>query len=173
MELGEAIALVAGLVTSGMALLIWWERRGAARAQADRDEQVRAFAERQARPDLAGLEQHLGGPLPQAFMTLHRDPDLAASENLLLDLPAPSGEEPGLFVAWFEPADSQSLEDVWPGCEGLFPLADDGTGNQYLVDLGQADPEVVLLYHEADERTALGCRLSQFVDAARHASGSR
>lgn len=70
----------------------------------------------------------------------------------------------------FEPADAQAATaHPWPGCEGLFPFANNGVGDRYLVDPRISDPPVVYLLHETGEIVELGVPLSAFLRAPRRA----
>ncbi len=55
----------------------------------------------------------------------------------------------------------------WPGCEGLFPIANNGAGDEFLIDLRDPDPEVLYHLHETGEKRGTGARLSAFVSAPR------
>ena len=100
-------------------------------------------------------------------MQLYRDRELVESGDVVVEHPNHLDSAEYCFVAWFNPADTRSLDDVWTGCEGLFPIADNGCNDQYLVDLSQEDPDVLYHLHETGERARIGCRLSGFLAAPR------
>ena len=85
------------------------------------------------------------------------------SDSILIGVPNPVDGGDECYVAWFQPGDVENVGAAWPGCEGLFPIADIGTGDQFLVDLRQADPDVIYHLHETGERRQIGVTLSQFL----------
>ena len=66
-----------------------------------------------------------------------------------------------------EPGDIETLKDPWPGCEGLFPIGNNGAGDQFLVDLSEPDPEVIYYLHETSDRRGIGVTLTEFLAAPR------
>ena len=99
---------------------------------------------------------------------MYRDRQLIMSDNILIGVPNPvdGGDQ---FSRGLVPAfgDVENVGAAWRGCEGLFPIADNGSGNQFLVDLRQADPDVIYHLHETGQRRQIGVTLSQFLAAAR------
>jgi hypothetical protein len=167
MSQNAAIALTVGLIAVGAAIMFWLmsrsERKQRARAAAASEK----FEKRLASPDLDGLERHLGHALPASFCAMYQDRDLIMSDNILIGVPNPLENDDECYVAWFQPADTENIGAAWPGCDGLFPIADDGAGDQFLVDLRQPDPEVIYHLHETAERRGLGVSLSAFLAAPR------
>jgi len=106
----------------------------------------------------------------QQILHMHREDKLELPQRVGLGPPRHLvGEQTDdCFIAWFMPGDADTLDAVRPGCEGLFPIADNGAGDQYLVDPRQADPEIVYHLLETRERIALGVTLSRFLAAPRH-----
>lgn len=141
-----------GLVSAGVILVLWRERVVRARKLAAGIARGREMKRRLANPDFEALEERLGHPLPASFRHLYGDRELVARGNVVVDHPNPVESDESCFVAWFNPADTRSLDDAWPGCEGLFPIADNGCNDQYLVDLSQEDPDVLYHLHETGER---------------------
>ncbi len=158
-----AVALIAGPALLGIAGLFWVMLRGRAKAAAE----LEAFKKRLASPDLDGLERHLGHPLPASLRTLYSDHDLIMSYDILIAVPNPLEQGDESYIAWFEPGDVASLGAAWPGCEGLFPIASNGAGDQFLIDPRRPDPEVIYHRHETGERRGLGVTLSAFLAAPR------
>jgi hypothetical protein len=142
----------------------WYEvRKERTRANAASEQ----FARRLASPDLAGLERHLGHALPASFRAMYQDRELILSDDVLIDVPNPLEGDEECYVAWFQPADVESVGEVPPDCDGLFPIADNGAGDKFLVDLRQTDPEVIYYLHETGERKGIGVTLSAFLRAPR------
>jgi len=98
---------------------------------------------------------------------MYQEPDLILSDDLLIAVPNPLQTAGECHIAWFQPADVENLRMVWPGCEGLFPIANNGAGDQFLVDLREADPEVIYYLHETGEHRGIGVTLSAFLAAPR------
>ena len=162
-----AIALTVGLITVGSAIMFWLQLRSERKARATAAVASNRFKQRLASPDLDGLERHLGHPLPASVRAMYQDRDLIMSDNILIGVPNPLENDNECYVAWFEPADVENIGAAWPGCDSLFPIADNGAGDQFLVDLRQADPEVIYHLHETGERRGLGVGLSAFLAAPR------
>jgi hypothetical protein len=111
--------------------------------------------------------------LPASFRQLYRDRELVESGDVVVEYPNRLDSAEYCFVAWFNPADTQSLDDAWTGCEGLFPIGDNGCNDQYLVDLSQEDPDVLYHLHETEDLQRIGCRLSEFLAAPRRLAASQ
>lgn len=98
---------------------------------------------------------------------MYQDRELINAHDVLIGIPNPLEKSKECYIAWFEPADLENLLAPRPGCEGLFPIANNGAGDQFLIDLRQADPEVIYYLHETGERKEIGARLSAFLAAPR------
>jgi hypothetical protein len=159
--------LFCGILATIIAAIMWVqsrlqkERRSSAAAAAE------GYKKRLMNPDFAALEKHFCTPLPASFRTMYQNLELINSDDLLIEIPNPAERSRECYVAWFMPADVESAQDPWPGCEGLFPFADNGAGDEFLVDLRQADPEVIYHTHENDKSQGLGVSLSTFLVAPR------
>jgi hypothetical protein len=125
------------------------------------------FARRLRTPDLKAVEQRLGHPLPRSLHLLYADQALLQSDNILIEVPNPIEESADCYIAWFEPGDLVTFDQPWPGCEGLFPIANNGLGDQFLIDPREADPEVLYHLHETGEKGGIGVTLSAFLAAPR------
>jgi len=82
------------------------------------------FKRRLESPDLDGLEQHLGRPLPVSFRAMYRDRGLILSNNLLIAVSNPLEPAHECYIAWFEPADIENFRAVWPGYSRVEILGD-------------------------------------------------
>ena len=163
-----ALGLLVLLIGAWFALLAWRNSRARRNGHFESVASAAArYRERVASPDLDGLEQHLGHSLPESFRALYRDRGLITSENIVVAVPNPLEKSESSYIAFFEPADIETLDHPWPGCEGLFPFANNGAGDQFLVDLTQPDPDVVYHLHETGEQVSLGVPLSAFIAAPR------
>jgi hypothetical protein len=162
-----APALIIGLGIVFVAVLQWLISRGERKGQLRRALAAERFLKRLESPDLAGLERHLGHPLPASLRALYADRDLVMSDDIVISVPNPLQGSKDSYIAWFEPADAETLAIIWPGCEGLFPFADNGAGDRFLVDPKDSDPEVLYYLHETGEKRSLGVPLSAFIAARR------
>lgn len=166
MSVTAAIVLVVGLIALGAGWVFWRLWRSERKACAAVAAIWEASERRRTHPDFDGLEKHFGHPLPASFRALYQDHELILSHDLLVRVPDPIEQEDECYIAWFLPADVENLRDPWPGCEGLFPFAENGAGDRFLIDPAQADPEV-LYYPETGERRGMGVTLSAFLAAPR------
>ena len=57
---------------------------------------------------------------------------------------------------------------VWPGTDGYYAFANDGTDDKYLIDPRQSDPDVLYYEHETTKIRPVGATLSQFIAARRN-----
>ena len=55
----------------------------------------------------------------------------------------------------------------WPGTESYYAFANDGSGDQYLIDPHAGDPQVLYYEHETKQTRPVGASLSQFIAARR------
>jgi hypothetical protein len=127
------------------------------------------WQKRMENPDFAGLEKHFGCTLPASFRSMYQDQELINSTDLLIGVPNPLENCNESYIHRFKPADIETASRVWRGCEGLFPIANNGAGDEFMVDLRRSDPDVVYYLHETKERKALGVTLSAFLTAPRRA----
>ena len=132
-------------------------------------EATERFLQRQRTPDFDLFRRHFGCEPPQALRTLLADPSLFSSIHDMFEvvLPGPKGET-RWFVAWVEPVDAEHLGGaVWPGTEGYYDFANDGSGDKYLIDPRESDPEVLYYEHETARTRPVGATLSRFIAAPR------
>lgn len=163
-----AIALVVTLVVGGSAALFWLQARSERKRDAQGAAESAKFERRRRSPNLAAIEKHLGQSLPSALHALYRDQALVLSNDVLIGVPNPVENEDECYVAWFEPGDLENFTShPWPGCEGLFRIANNGAGDQFLVDPRQPDPEVLYYLHESAQLNGIGVSLSAFLAAPR------
>ena len=74
-----------------------------------------------------------------------------------------NGAKKSWYLAFYEPADAQSLAESWEGCEPYFLFANDGCGNDYMIKPGVSDPEVLFHDHETGEIVQVAPSLSLFL----------
>jgi len=118
------------------------------------------FQKRLSSPDLEAVAKHFGCTLPQALRDLYSNPkELALSD---IEVVPPNGRDP-VYICFYNPADEENVRDAWPGCEKYFPFADDGAGNELLIDPRLADPPVLWHDHETEEFETVASSLSEFM----------
>jgi hypothetical protein len=142
--------------------ILFLRNRLARPSRKELDDYSRRFEERLANPDFAALEKQFGHPLPAALRALYLDPQERIRDNFEI---APTGAPCSKRwpIAYYQPADAESLRNMWPGTEEMFAFADDGCGNGYLVDPRLSDPPVFFHDHETGELEPVCDRLSEFM----------
>jgi hypothetical protein len=153
-------------------LIVWLNDRLFHRtlSKAEWEEYSERFRERLLKPDFAALEAHFDCAMPKELKDLYADKKeiLRGGFEVLTDKSgAPEHSWP---VAFYLPADLESLRDVWPDCKELFAFADDGCGNGYLIDPRKPDLEVLFHDHEDSQITRVGLNLAGFISAPRRTS---
>lgn len=116
------------------------------------------------KPDYAAFEARYGCPVPPVLRQLYESSDSNLEGDFELKLE--SFPKP-FFVAYFMGVTEENMSLVWPGMEGYFPFASDGSGNRYLVSPKEADPDVYFYDHELPKSEPLKVSLSQFLAAKR------
>jgi hypothetical protein len=127
-------------------------------------EHTRRFTERLLHPDLPAIEKHFGGPLPRTIHDLYANTAELQRGDFEVAATATADEEDRWFIAFYQPADAESLRESWPGTESLFAFASDGAGNEYVIDPRGSDPSVRFHDHETGEFTPVCDRLSTFMN---------
>ena len=123
----------------------------------------RQFIERLENPDFAAVEKYFGCPLPDCVRALYAD----RKELLRSDFEVAAGNDADpddrWYIAFYCPADAQTMRDCWPGIEHLFAFADDGGGDGYLIDPTQDDPAVLHHCHETGDVEVVCDRFTEFM----------
>lgn len=115
-------------------------------------------------PNYAAFEKRYGCPAPAILQQLYEN----AASDLEGDFELKLAASPKpLFVAYFLGIAEENMSLVWPGTEGFFVFASDGSGNRYVVDPLETDPIVYLYDHEIQKRESLNLSLSQFLAVKR------
>jgi hypothetical protein len=156
----QSLLFVLAVVVVVVVLPLTWLRRNRRARRMKEEQQAAEFEHRLLHPDYAAFRSHYGCEAPLPLRRLYEDRGSVLDSNFNLLLPSSRSR---YSVAWFEPMEDKE----WPDMEGFYAFANDGCGNQYLVDPQEADPEVVFLDHETGKRESLGVRLSQFLTAER------
>lgn len=157
-----AFAIVAAVIVVGILLAV--ARHHQTKRESNLKDYSARFKVRQLQPDFAAFASRYGCEVSPVLRALQSDPVRMHEGDF--DVHLPSSPDP-YYVAWFEPMDDEHMSIVWPGTEGLYPFANDGCGNAYLVNPHDADSEVSYYDHETGERDLLAVRLSEFLTAKR------
>jgi hypothetical protein len=171
----QAAALVIGLLVLIGGPALWWVFTSGVSPQQNRLTAAQ-FRQRQMRPDFEAFQRHFGVAAPEPLKSLFSDPAVFMTDRDDFDvvLPAGSGATRRWPVAWINPIDHQQLaEPSWPGTEGLYAFAGCGTGDRYLIDPKDSDPEIFYYQHESAKKLAVGVRLSEFASAQRNQHAHR
>ena len=127
-------------------------------------EEARAYSERfrtrLSSPDLNAVAEHFGCTVPTALRDLYGNPQERALSGV--EVVPPDGGDP-IYICFYNPADAENLHSPWPGCEKYFAFADDGAGNELLVDPRLEDPPVLWHDHETGEIETVAQSLAEFM----------
>jgi hypothetical protein len=124
----------------------------------------RRFEERLHQPDFEALEKHFGCSIPVAFKQIYSNhAELDRAEFSVVPVGTHEENSPW-FIASYVPADVESLRYRWPGTEAYLAFADDGCGNEYLIDPKDADARVLFHDHETGELSEVCGSLLQFMN---------
>jgi hypothetical protein len=124
---------------------------------------TREFERKLLNPNFAALEAAIGAPLPLAVLPLYRSRELLLGYGWRFSVANDGQTSSDSTIAFFQPAEVASLRDLGDGDTCWFAFANDGTGDEYLVDLKLPDPEVIYLQHETGKQFRLGVTLAQFL----------
>ncbi len=161
-----AAALVIGLLVLIGVPALWLIFRSGPDTAANR-EASRAFEHKLRNPELAALEAEMGAPLAAAVAQLYQDHALLLGDGWLIAIANAGQQSDECHVAYFQPAALDSLRDLGDGRACWLAFANDGTGDEYLVDLRQADPPVIYLQHETGQTFELAVSLARFLGLPR------
>lgn len=163
--------LVYLVVLVQLALLLVWVANKfifKRRSFEEQEAESKRFLNRLMNPNFAALEKEFGGAFPEALKRLYSDKEELKRDNFEITPPGKKADE-AHFIAFYEPADLESVLDGWEDCKGYFSFANDGCGNGYIVDPRQPDPEVYFFDHEGGERTKVADNLSTFLSWPKNA----
>jgi len=165
METFKTILVILAIFLGLPLLFVWLNDKIFHRtlSKKEQDEYAKRFCERLLNPDFAALEAHFGCPMPKELKELY-----AKKEEIQRgDFEVLTRNSDGVAVTWtvafYEPADLESLRDAWPDCKEFFAFANDGCGNDYLIDPQKLELEVLFYDHDGGEFTNLGLSLAEFV----------
>ena len=159
------VLAIVGIFIALPILIVWLRDKVVDRptTKEQRDEYSRRFRERLANPDFGALEQHYGCTLPIPLKQLYTNSEeLSRGE---FEVVPPHGRTPddAPYVAFYNPADAESLTHTFHDGDAYFAFADDGCGNTYLIDPRGTDPPVLFHDHETGEIEAVAPSLSEFM----------
>lgn len=164
----QAIALFVGIFLLFIIPIFWWQFHEGSSGRNKAAEAL--FRQRQRNPDFEAFRRHLSCEPPQSLKSLFAEPEFFANDKDMfeIEVPSSSGQSKRWFIAWIEALDEEHLKSGnWPGTEGFYAFANNGAGDQYLIDPKRVDPEVFYYEHETGKKKPVGVSLSQFVSAKR------
>lgn len=153
------LAILIGL-PAGLLLL---RDRWFGRSRSAVDEASQEFLRRLKSPDLEAVETHFGSPLPACVRELYSNQDELLRADFVVSPKPGAPRNQRWYIAYYNPADAESVRDGGKTDERLFAFANDGSGNEYLIDPTQADPEVRFLDHETGELAPVCERFTEFM----------
>jgi hypothetical protein len=171
MTFKDIIAIL--VILLGIPLLIVWlndklfHRRP---SKKELDEYSKRYNQRLLNPDFAALEFHFGCPILIKLKDLYANKEEIQRRDFEVLTKKSDGSEATWSVALYEPADLESLRDAWPDCKELFAFANDGCGNDYLIDPRKPLAEVLFYDHEGGEFVNVGLTLAEFITAPRRSA---
>ena len=131
------------------------------------DEYSKRFTERLLAPQFAELENHFGCAIPEEIKCLYEDKAEIQKGDFEVTMAASDGSQQTWTVAFYEPADLESVRDGWQECDHLFAFANDGCGNEYVINPKETNTRVSFYDHETGEFTVVASSLSEFLQAPR------
>ncbi len=120
----------------------------------------RHFQKRISSPDLGAVAKHFDCTLPHALRDLYSNTEELALSDI--EVLPPNGNDP-IYICFYNPADAGNLHSPWPGCGKYFAFADDGGGNELLIDPKVIDPPVLWHDHETGEIETVAPSMSEFM----------
>ena len=161
--LGCALILVSMVVLGIFVLFILDRFRYRKQSPEEIEVANRLFREKLKNPDLKVFEEHFGHSLPVLIKQLYENKDEIVRHDFEVAPRDDSTEDDRWYIAFYEPAVAESLKYIWSGCEKYFAFANDGFGNQYMIDPVFEDPPVMFHDHESGEFVPVCDKLSQFL----------
>ena len=154
-------------------LIVWLNDRIFHRTSSKKelDEYSKRYKERLLNPEFAALEAHFGCTMPNELKELYASKEEIQRGNFDVVTKGRDGSKETWTVAFYEPADLESLRDTWPDCKELFAFANDGCGNDYLIDPRKPRSEVLFHDHETGEFSKVTSSLAEFIAAPRKGLG--
>lgn len=127
-------------------------------------EYSRQFTERLQNPDLPAVEEFFGNPLPPSVQLLYADREELSRHDFEVSAAPDADSARRWYVAFYQPADRESARETWPGLEQYFAFANDGCGNEYLIDPREDNPPVLFHDHETGELSRVCDHFSEFME---------
>jgi len=148
----------------GLPILILWIRDKISEpSQEEMEEYSRRFRERLMNPDFEAVAKYFRHTLPQAIVELYQNQEELMRGDFKIALSKDSSEDEQWYIGFYMPADAEAVQLTWPGVEKFFAFANDGCGNDYIVDPTLDDPPVKFHDHETGEIIHVCDTLSQFM----------
>jgi hypothetical protein len=126
-------------------------------------EGVRRFIWRLENPDFNAIEAHYGHSFPEGLKLLYQNKEEVMRNEFEVASSSDSPEKDRWYIAFYEPADMDTVKGAWSGCEKYFSFANDGCGNDYFIDPTIDDPSVKFYDHETGEIEHVCDTFSEFM----------
>lgn len=172
----SVVAIAAGMVmVVGLAVLIlrFVDRftLGPPMTPEQQAEHERQLMQRLHRPRWDELEDHFGFAMPRSLRALYSNPDRLEHVPCYVVPPESTDPDEQHFIAQFEPADVQTVREVWfPIGENRFPFASDDFGNYFYVELvpDAEDAPVFFVDHDGGDVSLVAKSLTEFLKWESH-----
>ena len=156
-------ALVIGVLTLVGVPILWLIFRSGPPYPAKQAADAVEFERRLGNPEFAAVEKAAGCALPNAVRLLYADLELVLGQDWHIACENPGQQQDGCHIAYFQPVAPASLRSLRDGDGAWLAFANDGAGDEYLVDLREREPEVVYLQHDSGEAFGLRTTLGDFL----------
>lgn len=132
-------------------------------SQHEVEENSRQFLEQLQKPNFAALEQHFGHSFSTALKSLYANQKELLRGEFQVAESIDAEDDERWYIAFYLPANEETLKSMWPGLEKYFAFADDGCGDEFLVDPTLDDPPVLFHDHETGEIEKVCDQFSEFM----------
>ncbi len=127
----------------------------------------KSFEQRLKNPKFDELEKHFGRDFSQDLKALYGNSGEICRENFQIIGKSTSGEETTWDIAFYEPADLESVREAFPKTNEVFEFANDGCGNGYTIDPALDNPPVMFYDHETAAWNKVADNFSAFMAMSR------
>lgn len=161
-----SVVVITGIGLMTLAASIAWLRIRDRLIQPSRDkfaEYSRQFTERLENPDLPAVEELFGHPFPPSVQMLYANRRELLRQDFEVAAAPDADSARRWYLAFYQPADRESARETWPGLVKYFAFANDGCGNEYLIDPREDNPPVLFHDHETGELSRVCDHFSEFM----------
>lgn len=149
---------------------LYWRRQP---SKEETEALVQQFMDLMVTPDYEGLERHYGHKVSDTIRQLYDNHEEMLREDfsIVVSLSGKPAEE--WYIAGYEPADVggiQSSSNYTSALDRYLPIASDGMGNYYIIDIRLEDPPVYFYDHETGQQEPVCNSITEFLSLPRKAA---